>query len=267
MRAMTPAVRRQVRRALEGYRIMHHGQKEFDAQTWQGPALGLMAADAIAGHPSEVSAIIDAMDESIERLMDEAKKKNKKWSKRKETKIRNDTRALLCEKYGLGIHAGQKNIFEPKQDPVVEEAKEFEEKRREEREEAEADDRILDNGYLKRSLIAAREENDLQGKMLIGDSSSLMKFQNLSEEKGGFILRVDGDKRTCNEAGVDVCQYVWLEEESENGHLDLMVSYLDEIDDVLPSATLDVVELLPSNYDELEPWDQPLVADRREKLS
>ena len=56
--AMTPAVRVLVRRALEGYRIMNHGGGDFDVQSWQGPALGLMAADAIAGHPPEVAVIM-----------------------------------------------------------------------------------------------------------------------------------------------------------------------------------------------------------------
>lgn len=255
-----------INRWLNGLRIMHHGESGFAEQTWQSKALALAAADGLAGFPPQVLAVLDAVDEAVDRLSEEAKEKGKKWSKRKETRIRNDTRDALCQRYNLGVYADQTNLFEPKPDPVVEQAKAVEAKQADARAAEQKKVGIIDDGYLHRALMDVRESFGLQGVMLIGGPAEFSMLQKAADDKGGYLLRVEGDPRTTTKKGAPVYEYVWLEEDDEDDPVDFVLPYLEQIDDVLPDAQIRVVELLPSDYDELEPWDKPTIADEREIL-
>lgn len=254
-------------RWMAGIRILNHGEPGYMEQTWQSKALAMAAADGLAGLPQHVHVVLDAIDEAVDRTYEDVVAQGKKWTRRKETKLRNDLRDALCQKYNLGIYSKvDKSKYEPEPDPVVEEAKRFEQQRREERAEQEKQDFIIDNGYLHRALSSEREERMLGGMMLIGGPENLADFVKKTEEDGGFLLRVDGDPRTRTKGGQPVQEYVWLEEDDPVDPIDFTVAYLDEIDEILPDAQLEVVELLPENYAELEPWDMPAVADRREQI-
>jgi len=253
-----------ITKAMDGVRLLNHGSPGFAEQTWQGEALYFMALDVFAGFPPEVIACLDAIDAASDQLADEARAKGKTWSRRKDTKVRNDTRDALAKKFNFGIYKDTE--YTPPADPVVQEALDFEEQRRDEREDKAEQNFIVDNGHLARALAAVREELELDGKMLIGGPTLLQDFLRLSEEKGGYVLRVDGDKRTKTEAGQPVLRYVWLAYEDQEDPFDFLVAYLDEIDGILPDAELEVVELLPANFDEIDQWEQPLIADKREKI-
>jgi hypothetical protein len=258
--SLPPSVNYQRNRAFQCVRVMNHGRPGFVEQTWQTRAFEMIIAEFLSSVPANVLAIVDATDEGVEQAAKQAAAKGKKWSKRKATGVANKVRDALCEKARMGIYADTEE-YKPEPDPVVEEAKEQEAAKVEQQAADAADDRIVDTGQLHRAVMTAREEAGLEGEMLIGGAGDLPAFNRRADEAGGFLLRIDGDKRTRTETGGTAQVFAWL---SVDDPIDFMVPYLDEIDDLLHDAELHVVELVPDGMQ--DDWKQPTCVDRREVI-
>ncbi len=83
---------------------------------------------------------------------------------------------------------------------------------------------------------------------------------------GGYLVRIQGDERTIggDETRAAVC--AWVAAEPAELALDFGLEYDDATDDILGDGVVEVVELLPPDYDEIEQWAQPHFADRRETV-
>jgi len=86
-------------------------------------------------------------------------------------------------------------------------------------------------------------------------------------KSGGYLLRIWGDERTYNDTGRRPCVCAWVAAEPADLTLDFNLDYDDVTTDILGDGAVEVVELLPPDYDEIEQWDSPHFADRREKIS
>ena len=90
-------------------------------------------------------------------------------------------------------------------------------------------------------------------------------IQKWSKE-GGYLIRILGDKRTVNGDGSRASVVAWVATEPADLALDFSLEYDDATDDLLGDGAVEVVELLPPDYSEIDQWPQPHFADRREVM-
>jgi len=138
---------------------------------------------------------------------------------------------------------------------------------------------VADSGRLKRAVLRSLEEYfqdatdaeveehllpeyEVQDGAIPGED--LIQKWSLG---GGYLVRVDGDKRTVDDQGNPVAVCVWIKAEPPGELvLDFSLDYDDETDEILGDGTLSTTELLPPDYSEQDPWAQPHFVDGREML-
>lgn len=254
----------QFRRACEGIRVINMRDEKYRGQDWQGHAVEYMSADCISGLPDAALAVVDAMDEAVAREQAAAEADSKKWTKRKERDIRAKVREEVAVKLGVAEPIG----YEPEPDPIVEEAKETEEKQTAARAEEQTDPRIEDQERLRKAVLISVSEyvneiNDCApGDIRIYEHSH--EAVRWWDAKGGLLIRVLGDERTRTPNSRRPELYLWM---ANDDTPEIPLSYTEEMDADLPDAAVSLIEMLPASYNRLpdeDKWEMAALAEDRE---
>jgi len=271
-------------KAMEVIRIMQCGEDRFREQTWQGHALEWICADFLSGAPQDALQIFEA----CEAAEADAKRIAAQDSKPEPTarKIR-DLRATVRDKlaYESGyltadqVGADVKTLEIPGLDKDADSPQPPEEPDQDHDEDTnEEPEPVPDQGRLLRAVSATLEEYNTEAINAGLEGTDVPQFvvrdgsvppTDLVEKwtgGGGYLIRILGDKRTIDANGDRAAVCAWISVEPAELALDFGMEYDDAVDDVLPNGEVEVVELLPPDYDEIDPWNQPHFADRREKL-
>lgn len=263
-----------MRKAMEGIRLMHMANNEdFRSNGWAEYAIELIFADVWAGLPDIVKSIVEEQERVIEKENDaNLKASGKPLTKRNEARIRREVRERMGQKLGLVQNQIEESDL-PHRDENFAEA----EKKASEADTQDVicndDGRIFDDGALFRALSSVQSQmNQIDAKdapvMLIKDASGLGELVKHADEKAsGHVLLVQGDKRTKTRNGLRPVRSVWIAWDDDETEINWLSEYLDQIDDVLPDADLEVAEILPSDWDDFDDsdkWEMPTMATTRE---
>lgn len=286
-----------IERAMEAARVANCADDKFREQTWQGHTLEFICADFLSGCTHDVLQIVDAMDAAQEDALRIANVDGKaEPNARKLRELRAKVRDKLAVESGLlpveklsedtrqlDLPDGtQENDSEDEGDDDKDEGAEAEDEADtetdadDEREEQEAS--VPDGGRLEKAVratlegyygdaVSANVEKDHLPESVVEDgptpSSLLIKRWTKS---GGYLVRILGDKRTFDAKGERASVCAWISAEPPDVVLDFDIEYDDATDEILGDGVVEVVELLPPDYKEIEQWDQPHFVDRRETL-
>jgi hypothetical protein len=264
-------------KAMEAVRVMNCSDNEFREQTWQGHALEFLCADFLAGCDPAVLEVVGDIETAGEEAASAAEGKKPSAVSRK---VR-DARMRAMEK-----GAAQLGVVEPggKDKPPGGDKSDLSQKIASIRSNSAGQDGVPDSGHgeeehvedggrlakaVRRTLVEYGEEYRADTgetiPMLI--DVQLVDAVKRSKKDGGFIIKVLGDERTRSKTGVRPVVYVWIGMEPNDRALEAEIEYSDEMDDVLPTAELDIVELLPKNWEKLpksKRWPMPSFCVRRE---
>jgi len=261
--------------AMELARIMNCNSDEFREQTWQGHAFEFICADFRSGVPQDALQILEAMKASEA----DAKRIAAQDSKPEPTarKIR-DIRANVRDKlaYESGYLTAEKMGGDARtlDLPGVDDNKGVQN----EDSEAEKPEPIQDGGRLMRAVSKTLESYASDAADIGLEGSELPEFvvrqayippKDLIEKwasGGGYLVRILGSDRTIDPDGERAVVCAWVSVEPAELALDFEMEYDDAVEDILTTGAVEVIELLPPDYDDIEPWDKPHFADRREKL-
>lgn len=255
--AFTKEVKRVLDRALGIIRLMNGGSDEYRAQTWQGNALEFMAADFIAGADPEIVAYYDQLQEELEKYVEELKREGVKDSSI--ARKRRDRDQSLRDKIAVDM-----GLVDPptKKTPSKKSRKTTESV-------TDDDDRISDEGRLqkciKEALIDAAEGYRIRTGNSLGMLLDVSMNEALSraDKDGGFVVEVRGDERTKDSIGSRPTFIFWFEKEPPEFHsLELPLDYSDEYEIILPSAQLEVIEIVPQKESN---WTMPTMCTGREE--
>ena len=239
-------------KAMEAVRLENSSDDNYKQQTWQGHALEYICADYLSGVNPEILSHIDQIEEDIEKLI-KAEKEDGTGEASLTRKVR-DTRQKLREKA-----AAEMGIIKPaKKKP----AKKTEAKR-------DDDERIKDQDRLlkivKNTMIDFAETYREERKKTLGllINVTVPEAVKRSNKDGGFVIEVRGDKRTRDKTGNTPSVVFWLEKETPTmAELELEIEYQDAYELELPTAELEIVEIVPK---ENVTWEMPAFCTSREE--
>lgn len=255
-----------VDRALELVRIINCGDDRFREQTWLSHALEWICADFVAGAPSEAHQILDAMNAAEEDLYAQAEAEDFKVRPRDVRELRIKVRDNLAREAGW-LDAEEMN----------DNARQLELVRDEEDGEPEKKpDLVPDGGRLLRavnnslelySTEATENEADIVPEYMVREGAKPSpELLDRWARGGGYLVRFLGDERTVGPNGLRPAVCAWVSSEPPGVAFELDIEYDSATDDILGDGAAEVVELLPSDYDEGAPWAQPMWVDKREKM-
>ncbi len=263
-------------RAMEAVRVANCSDDKFREQTWQGHALEWICADFLSGCSHDVLQIVDAMDSAEEDAFRIAKEDGKSEpAARKIRDLRSRVRDKLAEE--SGILPVEKMDDDARQLDLVDDGDEHD-GTLEDGEQVDPSTQVKDGGRLLRAVGEVLEGYHIEAVSADIESDSLPEFIVREGATppgdlvarwttgGGYLVRIDGDRRTVdgNDLRPSVC--VWIAAEPASLTLDFSMEYDDATDDILGDGVLEIVELLPPDYDEIDQWAAPHFADRREKI-
>ncbi len=293
-----------IERAMEAARVANCADDKFREQTWQGHTLEFICADFLSGCTHDVLQIVDAMDAAQEDALriaesDGKAEPNARKLRELRAKVRDklavesgllpvemlseDTRQLDLldgtQKDGADEDAGDENAGdEDDKDEGAETEADAD------ADDADADEReeqgvtVPDGGRLSKAVRATLESyhgdavsadvaKDHLPESVVEDgptpSNLLIKRWTKS---GGYLVRILGDKRTVDANGERAAVCAWISAEPPDVVLDFDLEYDDMTDEILGDGVVEVVELLPPDYKEIEQWAKPHFVDRRETL-
>lgn len=264
-----------IRRGMETVRVLNCKDDKYRNQQWQGAALEFMSADFMAGADPRalqvVSQMEDAITEEQARYLERTGQTN--LTKRRIRTIRNAVRDRVAEQ--LGLVGSDKYV--PPPDQTAAGRAEYEEAKKLQRQEEDADERLADDGRLFQAVVQAmtdyrrqlNDELDQDVELLIGKGHQRADVEHRWISGGGNLFKVLGDSATKDGAGQRPEVYLWMEGTVDEATPDLDLAYTEKWEDVLDDVELEVVELVPSDYDELDDqdkWDLPPIARRREAV-
>ncbi|MEN6368900.1 MAG: hypothetical protein ABFD77_04290 [Thermotogota bacterium] len=280
-----------VDRAMEAVRVMNCADDKFREQTWQGHALEFICADFLSGCSHDVLQIVDAMDAAEEDALRIAEQDGKpEPAARKIRDLRAKVRDKLAVESGLlppekasddgrqldlpdGSQPEEGSDEEPGDDDGEADGDEGEKPK--EKPEVET---VPDGGRLLRAVVATmnsymeeargadvRDKDMPENVIFDGPDPSKEQIQKWSK-RGGYLVRILGDERTAGADGKRAAVCAWVASEPANLALDFSLEYDDATDDLLGDGSVEVVELLPPDYKEIDQWNKPHFADRRETL-
>ena len=254
-----------IRPAMEAVRILNCKDERFRAQTWQGEALEAICADFLAGCDPRVLQIIEAQEQVVaaEAARVEAKD-GRALTARKKARLRAAVRDEMAERLGLV----PSTALEPQEeDPALQASvQQYEEAQAAKQAEAEADDRVEDDGALIDALNEARKEvlrTNPEASIRLGGPQEEVGFRRVAAEKGWYLIQAIGDERTKTRAGTRPILY--LVGDCFDG-FDCEPFYLESLSAVVEAPEILFVEILPSDYSELpedEQWDAPDFVEAR----
>lgn len=265
-----------VSRALEAVRVLNLGDERFRAHQWQGASLEAICADFLAGVDPRVLNVVDTIEEAFQQSAATAQaERGRELSKRHLRRMRKQIMDDLVEE-----------TFS-KRGPIVVKNRNDEEDSEESSEEdlpekkptplprtASTEDAVPDADRLYEAVESVLKEhaNDHDGEdppfqyYCEGRGRLTEQLQEIWDNGGGYMLKAIGDRRTENLQKTVPVVYFWINAEDEDDVLDFSLAYWEMFEDALDQAKVEVVELLPVNYDIMEHWEKPYVADRREQL-
>ncbi len=238
-------------KAMEAVRIMNCADSNFRAQTWQGHALEFLCADFLSGCDPSVLAVVNEMDEAVKAAVEQAESEDKKPTV--VSRKARDVRLKTLEQGAARLGIIEQKVQSPSRTPRAPKEKD-------------ADDRVRDNGMLKqavqKALISYAEEyradtGDTIGLMINVTVADAVKRSN---RDGGFVVKVVGDERTRNVGRQTPITYFWMSMEPQGRELELVPEYSSVLNEKLQDAQLQIVELLPANWNELsedQRWEMP----------
>jgi hypothetical protein len=262
-----------IQRAMEAVRIMNHRDEQFRVQQWQGSALEYICADFLSGVDPAVIEIVEAIEAAeSEEAQKFRESSGEDLPAKRARAVRQRTRDALADelfpdkapKLQVAPHETE-DLAEAKATRAAEEAVEVEEE--------EADERILDEGALLKSVRAAvrdyAEASGEQFRYLLGEAQHFADMMKRWDESGGFMFAILGDARTKTSSRVQPRCWLWIQFEFDGATLAVDAEYADEMFERLPDAQVEVVELLPAGYSTLpadDQWEIPGIATRREEM-
>ncbi len=295
-------------RAMEAIRVANCSHDKFREQSWQGHALEYICADFLSGCSHDVLQIVDAMDASVEdaeRLAEQdgkvapAPRKIRDLRATVRDKLALESGILPADYFGEEGDDRQLDLPEtgefvcPECDKPVAESDtvcphcavvfiEDDNKGSDgDKPEEEKPDPVADGGRLAKAVSAALETYNIEAVSADVDMDERPNFlvrpgfvppKDLVDKwtgSGGYLIRILGDERTVDADGNRAAVCVWIAAEPHDIALDLDTEYDDATDDILGDGIVEVVELLPANYDKIKKanqWAQPHFADRREGI-
>jgi hypothetical protein len=284
-----------VDRAFEAVRVMNCADDKFREQTWQGHALEAICADFLAGCSHDVLQIVDAMEAAEEDAVRIATQDGKpEPNARKIRDLRAKVRDKLAVESGLlepsmlGDDARQLDL--PVDGDDADADADADDKAEADANEEDADDdqdsdaeddapvSVSDGGRLLKAVSATLETYnndavdagvkgpDLPEYVVCDGATPTAAMVKRWTKAGGYLVRILGDKRTTGKDGKRAAMCAWIAAEPSELALDFSIEYDDATDDILGDGAVEVVELLPPDYKEIDHWDQPHFADRRETL-
>lgn len=253
-------------RAMEVVRVMHCDDQKFGSQMWQGHALEYIAAEILAGCDPNALDIVDEMNAAviaIDKEMSEAGKKKALIKRRiRDEKLR--IMRTLAVQYGLIdeiLNTNKKSKQKKKSDDAKCDNNDpgdsfF----------AEDHGLIVDDGRLsvavKRAFLECSREyfEETRDKLPIMIDIGRLEAMKRAEKDGGFVIIIYGDSRTCSVGGKRPESVVWLGMEPSDMALEVDLIYSEVMDDILQDGEVEIIELLPENYetmDEKAQWEAP----------
>lgn len=247
-----------IRRAMEIVRVMNNSDPKFRDQAWQGHALEFVCADFISGAPPETLAVVDAMDEAAEEAEKKAEADGRSPAAT-QRRIRN-ARAKVRDRMAGDL--AQQDFF----DGVATDTAQDEQADTGEEEEG---FQVPDDGRLKKGLLAAlggyqeevKAKEDVDIDYLIVERDDAKDAMDRWEGLGGYLLRVMGDERTVDENDFRKELVVWISHDFPDVFVDLGLDYSEAMDDLLPDANLEVIQIVKGKLDALASY-----ADKKEIL-
>jgi len=276
-----------VDRAFEAVRVMNCSDDKFREQTWQGHALEAICADFLSGCPHDVLQIVDAMEAAEEDAIRIAEQDGKpEPNARKIRELRVKVRDKLAVESGLlppemlSDDARQLDlpVGDGEKDAGEDDDQEDADDDQDEENENDAPVFVPDGGRLLRAVSETLEKyntdavefgvdgKDIPEYIVCDGATPTAAMVKRWTKAGGYLVRIVGDKRTTGPDGKRASVCAWIAAEPSELALDFSIEYDDATDDILGDGAVEVVELLPPDYKEIEQWDPPHFADRRETL-
>lgn len=260
-----------VRRALEAIRVQHCHQDEYRCQAWQGHAIEAMAAEVLSGMHDAILQVVDAQEEAVRAEAARVAEKGKALTSRAEGKVRIRVRDTMAAALGI-VPTQALERFPHRTDDLefAEQARKFDAERKAAEEAAET--RILDDGRLALAARRARESlaevnPELGAIRLALEAGEFVALLKWTDEHAGFLVRVQGDRRTRDRAGQRPTIWAWLPADDADNPWDIELEYQDAYHGVLSAPACTVTEILPADWEQIheaDRWDGPSIAHDRE---
>jgi hypothetical protein len=263
-----------VHRALEVLRVLHAEEDPYTGNLWQGTALEWIAADFLAGASPEAIRVVQEIEDAAAEAAAAAEAEEGITPAKIKKRIRElRGRLRVTKAREAGLIETPESFTPPGFDAELADARSADAAADA---EAEPDERALDEGKLRESVLSALSSWadecaatwGTRPDFLVVDPGMHGDAQKRWQAKGGFLCRALGDPRTRTKAGRRPEIWFWVNGEPDQVALDVAVEYDGAID--LPGGSVaEVVELLPPGYSKLpddQQWEKPHFADRREEL-
>lgn len=259
--AMTKERAKNLNRALGICRIQNWGSDGYRDQTWVPLALEYFGAEFMSGAEMWAINAFDEAEEANRRELEKAEAEGKSRAAAKK-RARNARVKVIETRFAEHKEGG------PKQSKLELKGADKDTKKQEEelsdhqvQEEVESEEDelepVLDGGRLEKAVVEALEEyqstaadGDKEVDYWVATRSEATKKGWTKEwlNKGGqgHLLRVLGDDRTVDSKGFRAEVLAWVSEDIPEIYMDFGLQYSDTMDDLLPDANVEVIEIVLS---------------------